>query len=203
MATGSTQFRTAAEWGSTNAFAFSTTNSSLNSYVTSTSQIPTKATLKGALKTGYTMTITNDSTYLSNQLVPNSAISYKKNVGQLQVTLLNCYTSAMYELVCTDSNQFNGYTANDMFNHMDIYGTGATADNSFTYTVVSVDGKGTGIFKFKPRYENAIWKPGYYYTTEANMGYWWEIVLTDIDCSVLNAGNDKTYLYDVSGNMFY
>ena len=76
MATGSTQFRTAAEWANTSAFTFSTTNSSLNSYVTSTSQIPTKATLKGALKTGYTMTITNDSTYLSNQLVPNSAVTW-------------------------------------------------------------------------------------------------------------------------------
>jgi hypothetical protein len=203
MATGNAQFRTAAEWGHTGAFTFSTTNSSLNSYVTSTSQIPTKATLKGALNTGYTMTITNDSTYLSNQLVPNSAISYKKNVGQLQVTLLNCYTSAMYELICTGSHRFTGGMANDMFNHMDIYGTGATTDNSFTYTVVSVDGRGTGIFKFKPRHEGAIWKPGYYYTTEANMSTWWEIYLDDIECTILNAGNDKTYNYNVSGTLFY
>jgi hypothetical protein len=91
MATGSAQFRTAAEWGSTNAFTFSTTNSSLNSYVTSTSQIPTKATLKGALKTGYTMTITNDSTYLSNQLVPNSAITVTQAATDPILDVRNCY----------------------------------------------------------------------------------------------------------------
>jgi hypothetical protein len=91
MATGSAQFRTAAEWGSTNAFTFSTTNSSLNSYVTSTTQIPTKATLKGALKTGYTMTITNDSTYLSNQLVPNSAITVTQAATDPILDVRNCY----------------------------------------------------------------------------------------------------------------
>ena len=90
MATGHTQFRTAAEWGSTNAFAFSTTNSNLTNYVKATNQIPPKATLKAGLKSGYTMTIVNDSSYTTGQLVPNSAITVTQAVTDPILDVRRC-----------------------------------------------------------------------------------------------------------------